>query len=301
MLEFREIEIEDKPIIEETLSKVRTMSCEYVFGNYYIWKKMNDSKIAFLDGDYIIFFENYYSLGKKGFLFPTDAADTERIISAVLEYCSANEIEPVFFDVSKDDVEKIKELFLDKCEITEQREHFDYIYSVEDLAALPGRKFHGKRNHLARFKENNWSFELITRENIEDCIAMNGEWCRKNDCRRDEILKQECCAVKLALKNFFELDFFGGLIRVDGKVAAYTVAERLNGDTAAVHIEKAFSEIQGAYTAINQQFAEQIAQKNGYKYLNREEDVGVEGLRRAKLSYNPVELHEKYKVRFVNI
>ncbi len=189
---------------------------------------------------------------------------------------------------------ELEDLFPGKFIIEEDRDLADYIYKSEDLINLSGKKYHGKRNHIKRFKDNNWSFETLTDENMEDCLEMNRQWCVLNDCGMDESKKAEFCAVKQSFKYYKELGFFGGLLRVDGRVIAYTMAERLNSNTVNVHIEKAFSDIQGAYPAINHEFVFNMASE--YEYVNREEDLGIEGLRKAKLSYNPAILLSKYGV-----
>ena len=133
--------------------------------------------------------------------------------------------------------------------------------------------------------------EKITKENIEECFQMALQWRIENGCEADEEKNAEMCVTLNSLRLYEELELTGGLLRVNGKVAAFTLGEEVSDDTFVVHIEKAFAEIQGAYPMINQQFVEHECMK--YKYINREEDTGAEGLRKAKLSYRPVFLVEK--------
>ena len=169
----------------------------------------------------------------------------------------------------------------------------DYVYESEKLATLSGKKLHGKRNHINKFKQVNedWSYEKITKENIEECFQMALQWRIENGCEADEEKNAEMCVTLNSLRLYEELELTGGLLRVNGKVVAFTLGEEVSDDTFVVHIEKAFAEIQGAYPMINQQFVEHECMK--YKYINREEDTGAEGLRKAKLSYRPVFLVEK--------
>ena len=167
---------------------------------------------------------------------------------------------------------------------------------------------------MARFLElPNWSYEQITAANLAECVKMNAEWCAQNGCGKDLSMEQESCAVGETLKNFEALKVKGGLLRLDNKVVAYTIGEMLNPDTFIVHIEKAFSDIRGAYPAMSREFIyhnmanpktlvlpngkpnEDITIEDiGFKYINREDDAGDEGLRKAKLQFHPAFLLEKW-------
>jgi len=288
---FKEISIEDKQWVSDALNKSDYMGCEYSFGNNFIWKNSHKVEIANIDGFYI-------ASTKKddlvSFMYPTGSGDIKEVIQTLMDYCEENNYIFKMHSVLEDAKEQLENLFPDKFIFTEKRDNADYIYKSEDLINLQGKKYHGKRNHIKRFKDNNWSFEPITQDNIEDCIAMNKKWCIINGCADDDSKKEEICAVRRSFRHFEELGFFGGLLRVDENVVAYTIGERLNSNTIVVHIEKAFSDIQGAYPAINQEFIKNMASE--YEYVNREDDLGIEGLRKAKLSYNPVILLTKYGV-----
>ena len=164
---------------------------------------------------------------------------------------------------------------------------------------LRGKKLSGKRNHVNRFlsTERDWAYEPLTKENLADARAMSYEWCRQAGCTEDAELFDESCAVEQAFRHYEALGLSGGLIRAGGKVIAFTMGEALNEDTFLVHIEKAFYDIQGAYQMINQQFAQ--AAFEGFRYVNREDDAGDEGLRKAKLSYEPAFLVEKSSAELV--
>ncbi|MFY9377952.1 MAG: phosphatidylglycerol lysyltransferase domain-containing protein, partial [Peptococcia bacterium] len=189
------------------------------------------------------------------------------------------------------------QFFPGKFSYQDDREGYDYIYTLEKLVSLSGKKLQSKRNHINRFIANNadWSFEEISQDNLSECWEMNQEWCRQNGCKDDELLNEEYCAVRRCFNNYEALELEGGLLRLAGKVIAFTMGERLNSDTYVVHIEKAFGEIQGAYQLINREFAKLIQERHpDIVYVNREEDMGYEGLRRAKMSYRPVRMEEKY-------
>lgn len=297
MIEFHNITLQDIDWINERISQRRHMSCEYCFGNNFIWKSIYDVKVANHKGYYLSCLKDEENREGLTFMYPTGEGDIKPVIEDLLTWCEKSNVRFAIHTASLEDTQELEGLFPGKFQFESNRDFSDYIYSVEDLTNLSGKKYHSKRNHISRFKERNWSFELITEDNIKECRLMNSKWCERNDCTRDPALAEECCAVQKSFKYFTELGFFGGLLRVDDEVVAYTIAERLNEDIVVVHIEKAFSEIQGAYPAINREFVANMCQ--GYKYVNREEDLGVEGLRKAKLSYHPEILLDKYKITLI--
>ena len=170
----------------------------------------------------------------------------------------------------------------------------DYIYSAEDLVSLKGRKFEKKRNHLAKFKRTyNYTYEQISSDNIADCIDVSDQWRSVNAAQLGESVNKEYCAVRRAVDSYEQLALLGGLIRIEGKPVAFTIGEEVNPDVFLLHFEKALDGYDGLYPAINKEFAEHHLAN--YKFVNREEDMGVEGLRKSKLSYHPVLLLEKYR------
>lgn len=168
------------------------------------------------------------------------------------------------------------------------RNNDEYIYLSEKLIGLSGKKLQSKRNHINRFKADNpdWSFFPITEQKeIEECLAMLDQWEDLNLEKANKTLRYDYLATQTMLEHFSELQLSGGAIRTNGKIVAFTLGEPVNEDTFVVHVEKAYSDVNGAYTIINQQFIEHCA--SDYKYINREEDMGLENLRKAKLSYYP--------------
>jgi hypothetical protein len=176
--------------------------------------------------------------------------------------------------------------------VREDRANSDYIYRTESLATLKGRKYHRKRNHTKRFRQSHtYRYEPLNREYIEACLELEEDWCRLRNCVENQTLLGEEQAIHEALTHFHELYCQGAVILVDNKVVAFSLGEQLNPDTAVIHIEKANPEFTGAYAVINQEFCQ-----NGwgeFTYINREQDMGEEGLRRAKLSYYPDHLVNK--------
>ena len=180
-----------------------------------------------------------------------------------------------------------------KFQFTADRDYADYLYLRTDLAALAGKKFQSKRNHVNKFKRTyNYEYTPITPDRIQECMDLETEWCKANNCDQHEGTGNERRALVYALHNFEELGLTGGILHVDGKIAAFTFGMPINQDTFGIHVEKADTSIDGAYAMINYEFANHISEQ--YVYLNREEDLGIEGLRKAKLSYQPAIILEKY-------
>ena len=200
--------------------------------------------------------------------------------------------------VTTENQQELDTLFPGKFIYEPMRNGFDYIYTVESLSSLSGKKLHAKRNHINHFisEYQDWTFEPITPDNLAECYEMNTEWTRENTTSEDTGLMQENAAIKRCFEHYSELELEGGLLRLDGKIIAYTIGEVIASDTFNTHIEKAFADIQGAYPLINREFASYIKENHPeIVYINREEDMGSEGLRHAKLSYHPAILLEKHR------
>ena len=178
------------------------------------------------------------------------------------------------------------------------RNHFDYIYRTTDLINLTGNKYHSKRNHINSLKKS-ISFDYVPLEEVllDACLNLADRWCQFKRCDEDLNLIGEWEAIRLALLHYQELSLQGGAILVGGKVEAFSLGEMLNNQTAVIHIEKANPEISGLYSLINQQFCEHAWHK--VQFINREQDLGEEGLRKAKMSYYPEHLEEKFRITFV--
>ena len=215
-----------------------------------------------------------------------------------MEHCKENGEIFQLHNITREDFTRLEDLYPGRFEIKYDRNYADYVYETEKLAKLSGKKYHSKKNHVNKFMSlyEDWAYEPITKDNVEECFQMILEWRHENGCDGDEEKNAEICVAQNALRLYDELGFRGGALRVNGKIAACTIGEPGNKkDTMIVHIEKALTEVQGAYTVINQQFA--LHEGAAYRYLNREEDLGEDGLRQAKMSYKPVFLIEKGVVR----
>lgn len=294
MLNFRKVELRDKPQVEKYLRKSDFRGCEYTFGNIFLWGSHYNTEICFSEG---FCFEKTGQGKDTMFIYPYGEGSVETAVNSIREYAEQNDI-PVKICANKPITEKILELYPEaRSEL--YREFCDYVYCALDLEELKGKKFHAKRNHLNRFYENNWSFEPLNAENIPECLVMNELWRAENvtnDSGDAQSKTVELDVVKRSLELFDELGYIGGVLRVDGEVQAFTFGERSAENTFVVHVEKALRKYQGAYAAINREFIRSLGRK--YAYIDREEDTGSENLRKAKMSYNPIFLEEKFLITF---
>jgi hypothetical protein len=188
-----------------------------------------------------------------------------------------------------------REAFGDRVCAVEARDHFDYVYSVPELVELKGNKFHKKKNLLNQF-EKGYIFEYtpMQADCVEEVLDMQAEWHGWQE-HASEALEAENQAISRVLKVFDRMrGLLGGTVRVGGKVIAYTVGECLSPDTMVIHFEKGDTRYKGVYQAINKHFL--AAQEDRFTFVNREQDLGDEGLRKAKLSYNPSHFMQKYDV-----
>lgn len=294
-MEWKEITLKDKSWMTQKMREDDRRGCEYSFCNNFIWRNIYEVKVAELCGCCIIKFD---AGGVDCFAFPIGNGNKRQAVEQLLKESKENGKKLRFDSLLEEDKELLDSWFPGRFAVSEERDGFDYLYTVEKLTSLAGKKLHGKRNHIARFKENNdWHYEPMTSENKLKCLEMNRLWCDRQQCKWNSEMEDEFCAVQEAIEHFEELSLVGGVLYSGEEIVAFTIGEPLNSDTFVVHIEKAFPDIQGAYPMINQQFVEHECQ--GFTYVNREEDTGAEGLRRAKLSYYPEILLEKYSAEYV--
>ena len=200
------------------------------------------------------------------------------------------------FGICTEHVKELEEIFPDKFSITSERDYADYLYMRSDLSALQGKKFQSKRNHINKFKKiyTDYEFKPLTKELVSECLELEAKWCKANNCKENEALQDERKSMGIALKNLAELDIVGGVLYVEGKIIGFTYGAAINHETFDTCVEKADTNYEGAYAILNYEFANMIPEQ--YIYINREEDLGLEGLRKAKLSYNPYLILEKYRL-----
>lgn len=284
MLEFKVPEISDKHWVDKCFEFAHSMNCEYTFGTQYIWHTAYRTQIS----RYNDFFICRWGKGSDmAYSLPIGNGDFKNAVLQIIEDARQNNVIPKFYGVTENYKRMLNEYFSDNITYYYDDGDNDYIYNAVDLANLSGKKYHSKRNHITNFKKNNpdWNFEIINESNINECIELHSDWIENKD-ENDSDYSLEFESVLTGFENYSELGFLGGLIRIGGKAVAYTYGEQHDKDCFVTHFEKAPADIQGAYAIINQEFAKVLVEK-GYKFINREEDLGIEGLRKAKQSYHP--------------
>lgn len=293
MLKLRDITLGDKAWMQPIYKASAFCSEEYNFSFNYMWQKILSYRVQEMDGFLIQKSDN----SRPCYLYPPGSGNVKPVIEAMIKDAKDNEHGFLFYTVLAEQCKLLEVLFPGMFDFWPQTDYDEYIYDAKSLITLTGKKYHSKRNHINRFKTSypDWQYEPITHQNMPEVIAMSEEWCKQNTADGKKSLEQECRALYVALNDYFGLGMDGGLIRVGGRVIAFSMGDRLTEDIYLTHIEKAFTEYHGAYAMINQQFSEHNA--SGYTYINREDDSGDEGLRKAKLSYYPVMRTEKYAAR----
>lgn len=287
---FHTITIEDKAWIDIKLKQDNLDSCEYTFANNFVWGKQYQVEAGEIFGCGIF---RYKKNGRCSYSFPFGNGEKKKVIEYLLTESKNNGCKLNMYPVLEQGRIQLLQWFPEMFEIEGNRDNYDYVYTVERLATLKGRKLHGKRNHIARFKDSNdWSYEPLTHDNKAECSEMAKLWINMREEKWNEDMAHEMEALERALEYFDELELIGGVLRKSGGIVAFSIGEALNDETFVVHFEKAYPDLQGAYPMINQQLV--INEGQNYNYVNREEDTGDLGLRKAKLSYYPEFLVNKY-------
>ncbi len=288
---FQGLEIGHKPLLAPFFGAADIQASELSFTNLFMWRHLYRPQWRVVDDCLQVVL---FPAGEEPFgLRPLGRGDLAGAVADILGAMSAAGLQPRLARVSAE----FARAHLDpaRYQLTPQPEHFDYVYRVKDLIDLPGRAYHRKKNLLNRFlRQNRFRYWPMDHQCVEEVLEMQKNWCRLRDCGSDLSLQNEDQAIWEALTHFDRLDFVGGSIIIDGKVEAFTLGEPLNPETVVIHIEKANPRIPGLYAAINQMFCQRAWA--GMEFVNREQDLGLEGLRAAKQSYHPHHMVEKFVV-----
>ena len=291
-INFRHITLADKPIYERYLAESGERGCEFSFANLYLWGRQG---IAVTEENILIFSQfNRRSV----YPFPLGTHEVHSALDAIIFDAKERGIACRISGITDEAKTTLEQFYPGKFRYHCDEGAFDYVYSIDDLADLPGKKFDGKRNHLRRFRD---AFPDCTAEPISDSNSTEveqfiNEWYENRlKENSDADFHMERAALAKAMRDREALGLIGLAVRGGGQVLAMSLASKLSEDTMDVHFEKARSDVQGAYAAINCALANYIrANHPDIRYLNREEDMGLEGLRRAKRSYHPHHMIKKY-------
>lgn len=291
LLSFKEIEPADCDTIRHYTLQSPRRNCDLAFANLCSWRFLYNTQYAELDGFLLL---KFWAEGQLVYMMPIGEGDLHKALQALMDDARREGHPFCLLGICTDMCEEV-EPFMPGCfQFTADRDYADYLYLRTDLATLAGKKLQAKRNHVNKFRRTypDYIYTPITPDRIQECMDLEAEWCIANRCDKQEGTGNERRALVYALHHFEELGLSGGILHVEGKIAAFTFGSPINYDTFGVHVEKADTRIEGAYAMINYEFANHVPSQ--YTYLNREEDLGIEGLRKAKLSYQPVRILEKH-------
>ena len=290
-MDFHKITLEKKDWIIDRLAVDKFYGAEYCFSNMYHWQENYGTTIAEFEG-----FAVMRSGGEETAFCYFGDGDRKALIAA-LEQEAEKIGQPLrLYSILEKEKQRLEEAMPGKFRFEECRDSFDYCYTWEKLAELKGRKLSKKRNHVKQFINNcpDWAYEPITEENMDDCRRMAEQWYKNREEATGENLDNEKFALFKAMDHFHEENLIGGLLRVNGTVEAFTMGYPVSREAIVVHFEKANLTYPGCYPMINQQFVMNSCRP--FALINREEDMGHDNLRQAKLSYYPDELLVKYDV-----
>ncbi|MBQ3864558.1 MAG: DUF2156 domain-containing protein [Clostridia bacterium] len=294
MLSFRDMTLEDHCIVDRAVEESGFLHSDFSFTDLYIWR--HAWPVGFcVEDDTVFLYCTSPERGIPSFLPPVGGKLSKKeALLKIKEYCDANGYPMRLYSVPESWAKELPELFGDSVEVTYDRDFSDYVYTQQALATLSGKKLHGKKNHVNRFRASYEStYRELTAEDLPDCLRMFDRWLDQKEDDLDYGIER--AMVEEAISLLPVLPMRAGGIYIDGELVAFTVAE-IRGDTAVVHVEKALPTINGLFSAINQFFVANTLQD--MTYINREEDMGIEGLRKAKESYHPEFMVNKYIARW---
>lgn len=268
-----------------------SQTCDRVFANLFCWQHYYQTRWAETDGWLVV---RAYINGERRAAYlifsQEEKPDYSTIIPLLEEDAARLEVPMTLMGMSKGECDELQRQYPDAFLFDDNRDFADYVYLAEDLRTLKGRKYAQKRNHVNKFKSlYSYRFETITEANIADCLELEEEWMSSH--AGDESAVAENVTIKAAFRHYAELELLGGVLYVEDRPIAFTYGSALNRDTFCTHVEKGDIRYEGVYQMINFLFAQHLPEN--YVYVNREEDMGLPGLRKSKMSYEPLRLQFK--------
>jgi len=306
MIDFKPITLADRALVERYVGASECRNCDMAFANMFCWRSLYDSAVAEVDGFLVIRFR-IDGGHRLGYMQPLGEGDFTSLLPLLAEDARRHGQRLRLMGLTPDGCERVRRSGFGEFAFSTPRDLSDYIYNAEELSTLPGRRYQSKRNHINRFTaEYDYRYEPLTEERFEECLLLEQRWRRQREAAAAAAtaepsalsagelsteLSAEQQAMREAFEHFGELGLRGGCLYVGERLVAFTYGSPINRDTFDCHVEKADTAYDGAFTMINRLFAEHLPEQ--YIYINREEDLGIEGLRRAKLSYHPAFLLDK--------
>jgi hypothetical protein len=281
--EFKPLDLDDRAVVQEFFDCHPQEACEYSFGNNFIWRQFDHPRWTILNGNLCFVFD---PPGDPAYaLAPIGETEIPETIRALLD------VVPRLVHVPA----ALAGTYADGLLCTPERDEFDYVYATQDLAELQGKKYDGKRNRIRKFeREHAWRYLPVDDSDLDACKKLFEEWFAEKDESAPMAAAQKC-AIQEALTHFHLLGLSGGAIEIDGRLAALSIGEPLTRDMAVIHIEIVSPCCEGLAQIMNREFVRNAFRE--FAFINREQDLGVPGLRRAKMSYHPHHLVEKFRLQ----
>ena len=295
MISFFLPEITDRQWVDPYFRFANSRACEYNFVNLLIWREKYQQKVARIGETLVVQIRG--SLGHSYF-YPVGPGDRHHAVEALAKDAAGHGEALRFICLCAEHAEELDRLFPGRFDIAQERDSFDYLYTIEDLSELAGKRYQAKRNHINRFigEHPDWRAERITPDTLFACMDMADAWYHSHrDAAQAASFADEHAALLIAATHYTEMALDGILIRIGERIVAFAIGQQTTQDTFNVFFEKACADVQGAYAIVNREFARQIrTHHTDVSLINREDDMGLEGLRKAKESYHPVRMEEKY-------
>ena len=303
MIDFHPVTLADRAWTEPILFSAGLRSCDNTFPVMYTWQEAYGNRVAYMDG---------YVLGQMCsrygtvYLWPIGRGDIRPVLGALRDDAAHRGVPFQLVCVTPANIVELEELFPGRFQFEPYRDAFDYVYDIDRLADLVGKKLHAKRNHINRFTENNpdWSAHPITRKNLSQCRVIDQRWRAVSGTsvtgHEADDEKYEDKALTKAIEDFIPLGLEGLLLLTGDTPVAFAIGSWASEESYNIHFEKADASVQGSYAMVNREYARWIRETYpSVRYINREDDMGVEGLRRAKESYYPDLMIEKHTATWI--
>ena len=292
MLTFHPLTLRDQSIINRYAAQENSRSADFNFGNMFLWDSRYRQLVSDYEGRLVMLCCAYE---KPVFPFPVGAGELRPAIDAMQEYADAEGFPLDIRGLEQHHVAALEALYPGEFDFSEDRDFSDYLYSAESLLNLSGRRLHGKRNHIHRFTaEHEWEFRPLDQTMFPACLSLLDAW-ETAAGEADSVADGEPDAIARAFAHYEALGLLGGALFADGGLVAFTLGEKTSADTFDVHFEKARADIDGAYPMVNREFVRLVLERcPEICYVNREDDMGLENLRKSKQSYCPAFLLTKY-------
>lgn len=294
IIPFRSLSLDDKELIQNFTLRSCCRNCDLNFMNLTSWQFLYDTEIALWNGWLIFRFRvNHH----RAYMLPLGYGSLELVLNAIMEDAEAGEFPFLMLGICECFLPVLEELFPNMFQFSMDRDYSDYIYNRNDLENLAGKKLQPKRNYVNKFMRlyPDYEYRELTADLIPQCLALEQEWTnRRENLVHDENYAKELRSMRFVFDHWSQLDAIGGALFVENKLIAFAFGSAINKNTFDVCVEKANTDYEGAYAVVNRDFTRHLP--SHFTLINREEDLGIEGLRKAKLSYQPAELLHKYAV-----